>query len=578
MDGLVERGVAVLDESALTGEPWPVERPPGDRVSSGVVNAGSPFDLRATTRAADSAYAGIVRLVREAQAAAPRSSASPTATPRVPAGHARAGGTGLGVSGDPVRAVAVLVVATPCPLMLAAPVAIVSGLSRAARRGIVVKGGGALEAGRRHDLLMDKTGTLTGGRPDVWTCPAPGGSPTRCCGSPPPSTRCRRTCWPRRSSRPPRARLPLCCPTTWGDGRAACAAGSRGGASRWGGRDGPRPSLPVPWVRDAPAEPARRRTHVFVAVDGPGRRAAPRPVRRTPPRRRRLGSRLDRVVMVTGDRPVWPTGWARRWASTRCSPSGPRRRRWGGPRRGSRRPDDHGRRRPQRRAGARRGVDRRRPRSPRLHRLVGSRRRRPHGRPARPPRPRPSPSPIAPERIALQSVLVGMGLSLACHGGRRRPGAAPTAGALLQELIDVAVILNALRVLMPGRGRTHRAGGADGRTDLAVRRRAHSSAGRRPEGVRDTADRLGRRGRATNSSATSLLFSPTSCSRTKRQRSRTVPGRRAGARRRRPDRDDEPRPPGDRHLVRRIGRLLDESIGTGLPDEARHRRTFSSAG
>ena len=171
VDGLVERGVAVLDESALTGEPLPVERPAGDRVCSGVVNAGSPFDLRATTSAADSAYAGIVRLVREAQASsapfvrlANRYAAVFLPVTLVLAGLAWA------ISGDPVRAVAVLVVATPCPLLLAAPVAIVSGLSRAARRGVVIKGGGALErlaAGRT--LLLDKTGTLTRGRPTLWT-------------------------------------------------------------------------------------------------------------------------------------------------------------------------------------------------------------------------------------------------------------------------------------------------------------------------------------------------------------------------------------------------------------------------
>ena len=171
----------VFDESALTGEPLPVERPAGDEVRSGVLNAGGPVDLITTALASESTYAGVLRLVEQAQASSAPfvRAADRIAVVFVPLTLAVAGLAWL-LSGDPVRAVAVLVVATPCPLILAAPIAIVSGLSRAARIGVIIKGGGALErlaAGRV--LLFDKTGTLTQGRPvvsDVITAPADGPS------------------------------------------------------------------------------------------------------------------------------------------------------------------------------------------------------------------------------------------------------------------------------------------------------------------------------------------------------------------------------------------------------------------
>ena len=168
VDGVVAGGRAVLDESALTGEAVPVERPAGDPVRSGVVNAGDPFDLMATAKAADSTYAGIVRLVTEAE-----NSQAPFV--RLADRYAlwfllfslAAAGLAWAAAG-PARAVAVLVVATPCPLILAAPVALVSGMSVAARRGVVVKGGGVLERlAQGTTLLLDKTGTLTSGRPAV---------------------------------------------------------------------------------------------------------------------------------------------------------------------------------------------------------------------------------------------------------------------------------------------------------------------------------------------------------------------------------------------------------------------------
>lgn len=167
VDGVVLKIPAVIDESALTGEPAFVHREPGEKVLSGSVNAGAPFELLATAPAADSTYAGIVRLVREAEASkAPFVRlADRYAVIFLPLTLGLAAIAWI-LSGDPIRALAVLVVATPCPLLLAAPVAIVSGMSRAAAAGIIVKGGGALEAlGRAKLLFIDKTGTVTTGVP-----------------------------------------------------------------------------------------------------------------------------------------------------------------------------------------------------------------------------------------------------------------------------------------------------------------------------------------------------------------------------------------------------------------------------
>jgi heavy metal translocating P-type ATPase len=160
---------ATLDESALTGEPLPVEEPTGGVARSGAVNAGAPFDLLATTTARDSTYAGLVRLVEQAQAdSAPFIRlADRLAVAFVPVTLLLAGGA-WALTGDPVRAVAVLVVATPCPLLLAAPIAYISGLARATRVGVVIKAGAALERlAAARVIMFDKTGTLTRGRPEL---------------------------------------------------------------------------------------------------------------------------------------------------------------------------------------------------------------------------------------------------------------------------------------------------------------------------------------------------------------------------------------------------------------------------
>ncbi|WP_438295504.1 heavy metal translocating P-type ATPase [Streptomyces sp. HUAS TT7] len=180
VDGRVESTAAVLDESVLTGEPLQVERPQGEPVRSGVVNAGGAFELRATATEQNSTYAGIVRLAQQAgaESAPVVRLADCYAAWFLPLSLVVAGLAWL-ISGSAVRAVAVLVVATPCPLLLAAPVAIVSGLSRASRLGVVIRDGGALEnLGRARTLLLDKTGTLTGGRPRVLdVTAAPGRKP-----------------------------------------------------------------------------------------------------------------------------------------------------------------------------------------------------------------------------------------------------------------------------------------------------------------------------------------------------------------------------------------------------------------
>ena len=179
VDGTVVDGVAVLDQSALTGEAMPVQLRAGQAALSGSTNVGEAFDLAATRLAAESTYAGVVRLVEAAQRSrAPMSRLADRYAIAFLAVTVAMAVTAWWLTGDSVRAVAVLVVATPCPLILAVPVAIVAGLSRAAKLGILIKGGKAIEIlAQVRALVIDKTGTLTIGQARiVATRVAEGGS------------------------------------------------------------------------------------------------------------------------------------------------------------------------------------------------------------------------------------------------------------------------------------------------------------------------------------------------------------------------------------------------------------------
>jgi heavy metal translocating P-type ATPase len=165
VDGVVTSAQALIDESALTGEPIPIGRRAGEPARSGTLNAGETFEMRATATAGESTYAGIVRMVTAAQTTkAPFIRlADRYALLLLPVTLVLAGAAWL-LSGDPIRGLAVLVAATPCPLILAAPAAFIAGVSQAARRGILIKGGGPLEAlANTHTVMFDKTGTLTVG-------------------------------------------------------------------------------------------------------------------------------------------------------------------------------------------------------------------------------------------------------------------------------------------------------------------------------------------------------------------------------------------------------------------------------
>ena len=163
-DGTLQND-AVLDEAALTGESLPVIRVKDNFVNSGVVNAGESFVIRTSSTGEDSTYANLIRLVADAKnkASAGVRIANVWAKRFVPVAFAIALITFL-ISGDIKQAVAVIVSATPCPLILAVPIALVSGISRAAKHGVIIKLGEAIEKlAKAEVVLLDKTGTLTAG-------------------------------------------------------------------------------------------------------------------------------------------------------------------------------------------------------------------------------------------------------------------------------------------------------------------------------------------------------------------------------------------------------------------------------
>ncbi|MFF0295344.1 heavy metal translocating P-type ATPase [Kitasatospora sp. NPDC004614] len=497
VDGRITGSRAVLDESVLTGESAQVARAAGDPVRSGAVNAGSAFELRATATEEHSTYAEIVRLTQ--QAGAERAPvirlADRYAAWFLPLALAAAGLAWL-ISGDAVRAVAVLVVATPCPLLLAAPVAIVSGISRAARKGVVVRDGAALETlGRARTVCLDKTGTLTTGRPrafDIAT--APGRTPAEVLAlaaavdqySPHVLAEAITAAASERG-----LTLPPVHDVTEQPGHGARATLADGSTATVGQRD--TSQLPA-WARAADNRAALDGAAVaWVAVDDrpigavllrdPVRHDAPRTVRRL------RGAGVTRLVMITGDRPepareiAAVVGLdevrARQSPTDKVAAVRAERERAVTVMVGDGVNDapalaaaDVGVAMGARGASASSEAADIVLTADRVDRLADA-------------------AQIATRsrRIAVQSALGGMLLSLVAMGFAGFGLLPPAAGALLQELIDIAVILNALRALRPGPGVGPEIT-AD--TEELVRRFAaeHDDLRDVLEAVRDAADRL----------------------------------------------------------------------------------------
>ncbi|ORN11667.1 Zinc-transporting ATPase [Lentilactobacillus parabuchneri] len=165
VDGTITEGVTTVDESSLTGESRPIDKMVGQTVMSGAINGDSSFDMIADKTADDSQYQNIIRLVKQAESTPAHfvRMADRYAVPFTLMAYIIAGMAWY-ISGDPVRFAEVLVVASPCPLILAAPIALVSGMSWASRSGIIVKSGTIIEKlGNAKTFAFDKTGTITKG-------------------------------------------------------------------------------------------------------------------------------------------------------------------------------------------------------------------------------------------------------------------------------------------------------------------------------------------------------------------------------------------------------------------------------
>jgi len=169
VDGNITRGMTAVDESSMTGEPIPVEKTVGDHVSAGTLNQNGVVEMEAARVGEDTTLSRVIRLVAEAEAHKPR-------TVRLVDRYARwftpailaCAGVAWAATGEVSRAIAVLIVGCPCALILAAPTAVIATIGRAARAGILIKGGGFLEeVGRADVVLFDKTGTLTEGKPRI---------------------------------------------------------------------------------------------------------------------------------------------------------------------------------------------------------------------------------------------------------------------------------------------------------------------------------------------------------------------------------------------------------------------------
>ena len=177
VDGVVLEGCSSMDESYLTGEPYVLPKAPGSAVLSGAINGDGALIVRAEQRAVDSRYAKIMQVMRNAEQRRPRlrrlgDQLGALYTPLA----LLIAGLAWWLSGDALRFLAVLVVATPCPLLIGIPVSIISSVSLAARRGIIIKDPAVLEQIDTCEVaIFDKTGTLTCGQPSLSeVLPAPG--------------------------------------------------------------------------------------------------------------------------------------------------------------------------------------------------------------------------------------------------------------------------------------------------------------------------------------------------------------------------------------------------------------------